>query len=349
MRQKGVFASLNRPLYVGVMSGGSDVYPRAGVDYPATLVEFEQFFADDEACWKYLERLRWPDGFICLRCRRPGRAWRTKRGLLICSLCRRQVSITAGTIFEGTRKPLRQWFLAAWEVTSQKYGASALGIQRILGLKSYQTAWAWLHKLRRAMVRPDRDRLVGEVEVDEAYVGGEEAGVRGRETVKKAIVVIAVELKNSRVGRIRLRHVADLSAKSLVGFVAEVVEACSTVKTDGWPSYGGLSKKGFEHQVTILSASADAAHVEMPHVHRVASLLKRWWLGTHQGAISSEHLAYYLDEFTFRFNRRTSRSRGLLFYRLLRQAAQTEHVPTTALYASTGRGPRAGTRTTPNM
>ena len=162
-------------------------------------------------------------------------------------------------------------------------------------------------------------------------------------------MVIAVELNNGQVGRIRLRHVADLSAKKLVGFVADVVETGSTVKTDGWRSYVGLSKKGFEHQVTVLSASADPAHVEMPHVHRVASLLKRWWLGTHQGAISSEHLGYYLDEFTFRFNRRRSRSRGLLFYRLLRQAVQTEHVPTTALYASTGRGPRTGIRTAPKM
>jgi transposase-like protein len=261
-----------------------------------------------------------------------------ERGLWLCSKCRRQTSVTAGTIFEKTRKPLRHWFLASWEVTSQKYGANALGMQRVLGLGSYETAWAWLHKLRRAMVRPDRDRLSDDVEVDETYLGGEEAGVHGRETISKAIVAVAVELKEGRIARIRLRHVPDVSSESLVGFVTDVVAPGTLVRTDGWKGYGGLTTKGFSHRVTVLSASPDPAHVLMPSVHRVAALLKRWWLGTHQGAISKEHLVYYLDEFTFRFNRRTSKSRGLLFYRLLEQAVRTEHVETDALFRRTGRG-----------
>jgi transposase-like protein len=248
--------------------------------------------------------------------------------------------VTAGTIFEGTRKPLRLWFKAMWELISPKYGANALGLQRVLGLRSYTTAWAWLHKLRRAMVRPGRDRLREYVEVDECYVGGEEAGVCGRQTIKKAIVAIAVEVKDNGFGRIRLRHVPDVSAPSLLGFVTDAVEPGSIVRTDGWPSYAGLGSLGFEHEVTVLSASPDPAHVEMPAVHRVASLLKRWLLGTLQGAISKEHLPFYLDEFTFRFNRRTSRARGLLFYRLVEQAVQIDHVSTKQLFKKTGRGPR---------
>lgn len=312
--------------------------PVAGQDYPRTLVEFHDFFPDEAACRRFLELVRWPDGFVCPCCGLAGNAWRMGRGLWLCAGCRRQTSVTAGTLFEKTRRPLRDWFLAVWEVTSQKYGASALGIQRVLGLGSYETAWAWLHKLRRAMVRPDRDRLCRDVEVDEAYVGGEEAGVTGRETISKAIIAVAVELREEQIARIRLAHVPDVSAESLVGFIVDVIAPGSIVRTDGWGGYEGLAGRGFKHRRTILSASPDPAHVLMPSVHRVAALLKRWWLGTHQGAISTEHLAYYLDEFTFRFNRRTSRSRGLLFYRLLEQSVRTEHIDTDALFRGTGRG-----------
>ncbi len=316
--------------------------PRAGLDYPRTLAEFHEFFPDDARCREFLEKLRWPKGFVCPRCGWSGAPWRMKRSLLLCTSCRHQVSVTAGTLFEGTRKPLRQWFLAGWEVTSQKYGASALGIQRILGLNSYETAWAWLQKLRRAMVRPDREMLTGEIEVDESYLGGVEAGVHGRETVSKAIIAIAVELNAGRIGRIRLQHIPDVSANSLLGFISRNVAVGSQVHTDGWPSYAGLSAKGYLHRVTVLSASGDPAHVVLPNVHRVASLLKRWWLGTHQGAISAQHLQYYLDEYTFRFNRRTSRSRGLLFYRLMSQAVHTPPAATSTLFRNTGRGPNRG-------
>jgi len=180
--------------------------PRAGVDYPRNLIEFGEFFPDDKACMAYLERLRWAEGFVCPEGHVAAAAWRSERGLSVCPTCRRQVSATAGTIFEGTRK-LRRWFLAAWEVTSQKYGASALGLKRTLGLGSYETAWAWQHKLRRAMVRPDRDQLSGDVEVDETYLGQEEPGVTGRRTINRAIVVIAVEMNEGKIGRIRLRQV----------------------------------------------------------------------------------------------------------------------------------------------
>lgn len=314
--------------------------PRPGIDYPRTLGEFDEFFPDEVTCLRYLERLRWPEGFVCPGCGDSGTPWRSKRNLLVCPTCERQTSVTAGTLFAGTRSALRLWFLAAWEVSTRKSGASALAVQATLGLSSYKTAWAWLQKLRRAMVRPDRERLAGRVEVDECYVGGNEEGVRGRETYKKAIVTIAVELTESgRTARIRLCHVPDLSAESLVGFVSEVAKSGSIVETDGWPGYIPLHNAGFDHRVAVLSASADPAHVALPHVHRVASLLKRWLLGTHQGGISNAHLPYYLDEFTFRFNRRTSRARGLLFYRLLSQATQIDPIPTKALYQDAGRGP----------
>jgi transposase-like protein len=314
---------------------------RAGVDYPADLAGFDGFFPDEEACVRYLEHLRWPDGFVCPKCQEAGEAWRMRRGLLLCRHCRAQTSVTAGTIFEGTRKSLKLWFIAGWEITGHKYGANALNVQRMLGVRSYETAWAWLHKFRRAMVRPNRDRLNGIVEVDEAYVGGEEEGARGRYTERKAIVAVAVEvIDERRLGRVRLRRVPNCEGASLQSFVKETVEPGASVLTDGWSSYAALPELGYDHVVINQSASPDPAHVLMPAVHRVASLLKRWLLGTYQGAVSNDHLDYYLDEFTFRFNRRRSRSRGLLFYRLIEHSVRTAPTPTHALFLGTGRGRR---------
>ena len=313
----------------------------AGVDYPADLSQFDAFFPDEEACARYLERLRWPDGFHCPKCDGRGDAWRMGRGLLLCRHCRAQVSVTAGTIFEGTRKPLKLWFIAAWEITAHQYGANALNVKRMLGVKSYETAWAWLHKFRRAMVRPNRDRLNGIVEVDEAYVGGEEEGARGRSTETKAIVAVAVEIVDEKkLGRVRLRRVPDCGGPALQSFVRDAVQPGASVLTDGWSSYTALPSLGYDHVVINQSASPDPAHVLMPGVHRVASLLKRWILGTYQGAVSNDHLDYYLDEFSFRFNRRRSRSRGLLFYRLLEHSVRTDPAPKRVLFQGTGRGPR---------
>jgi len=246
----------------------------------------------------------------------------------------------AGTIFQGSHKELRLWFRAMWWVCSQKNGVSALGIQRVFGLGSYETAWTWMHKLRRAMVRPGRDRLNGTVEIDETYVGGPEAGMPGRKTEKKAIVVVAAEKNGKGIGRIRLRRIPDVSAASLLPFVEAAVAPSSIVDTDGWRGYNNLVSKGYTHNVTNIKRSGQLAHELMPRVHRVASLLKRWLLGTHQGGVQHNQLDYYLDEFTFRFNRRTSRSRGQLFYRLIQQAVQVEPAPYNVLITlrqSTGR------------
>lgn len=307
-------------------------------DYPRTLMDFEARFGSDEACRAYLSELRWPDGFVCPRC--GGRdAWVMGRGLWLCRRCRRQVSVTAGTIFQSARLPLTLWFRAMWYVTSQKNGASALGIQRVLGLGSYETAWAWLHKLRRAMVRPGRERLSGLVEVDETYMGGLEEGHRGRpSTGKKALIIVAAEEVGRGIGRVRLRRIRDASAASLCPFVQDAVEPGSQVRTDGWVGYDGLAAMAYRHKVSIVAKSQKRADELLPHVHRVVSLLKRWLMGTHQGAVSHDHLDYYLDEFTFRFNRRTCSSRGKLFYRLAQQAVQVAPQPYSALIKKAGRG-----------
>lgn len=294
-------------------------------DYPKTLMELEERFSTESACRDYLTRLRWPGGFVCPDCQFKG-GWMDRRHRWTCSGCRRQFTVTAGTIFEGTHLPLRVWFGAAWLVTSQKSGASALGLQRVLGLGSYKTAWSCLHKLRRAMVRPGRDCLSGTVEVDETYVGGASAGV-GRDSVSKALVAIAAQEDGEGIGRIRLARIADASTPSLHGFIRQAIATGSIVHTDGWPPYQGLEKLGYVHTVTRLKGQSKEAAAELlPRVHRVASLLKRWLLGTHHGAVESVHLDDYLDEFTFRFNRRKSTSRGKLFFRLIEQAVRVEPV-----------------------
>jgi transposase-like protein len=292
-------------------------------DDPHTVLDLEKRFADEEACRGYLFALRWPEGFVCPRCGQR-RAWPMGRGLWLCGACRYQVSVTAGTIFHRSHKPLTTWFRVLWQVASQKNGVSAMSLQRALGLGGYQTAWTMLQKLRRAMVRPGRDRLRGSVDVDETYWGGAEPGVIGRLTHKKAIVIVAAEHDGAGIGRIRLGRIDDLTKASLHGFIAQAVEPGSTVTTDGLPAYLGLSE--YTHDRQVQRRAGEGEHL-LPRVHRVISLLKRWLLGTHQGAVGQPHLDYYLDEFTFRFNRRKSASRGKLFYRLAQQAMQVEPTP----------------------
>jgi transposase-like protein len=286
-------------------------------EHMSTVLEFEERFKSEKACLEYLTQIRWPDGFCCPRCGHE-KAWITKRGLYRCQLCDTQTSVTAGTIFHDRRKPLMLWFRAIWYVVNQKNGVSALGLKKILGLGSYRTAWTWLHKLRTAMVRPGRDRLSGMVEVDETYIGGKKPGKQGRGAAGKSLVLVAVEDKGKHFGRIRLSRVADASKESLIPAVQKSVEKGSLVRTDGWSGYKQLSSVGYKH--SVARNSTDVGDNLLPLASRVAALLKSWLQGTHQGAVHPSHLDYYLDEFTFRFNRRTSRSRGKLFYRLVQQA-----------------------------
>jgi len=289
-------------------------------------MELEAAFSTEAACREYLARLRWPDGFRCPRCG-SGKSWPVRSVLFQCAACGCQTSVTAGTIFQDTRTPLPVWFRAMWWVTTQKNGASALGLQRVLGLKSYETAWTWLHKLRRAMVRPGRELLSGRVEVDECYIGGPEEGLPGRLNLDKTLVVVAAEEDGAGIGRIRMRKILDASAESLTPFVRDSVELGSAVHTDGWLGYLPLKNNGYRHEVTYLKGKSKTPSELLPRVHRVISMVKRWLMGTHQGAVSQKHLDYYLDEFTFRFNRRRSKSRGTLFYRLAQQAVTVDPVP----------------------
>jgi transposase-like protein/ribosomal protein L37AE/L43A len=293
-------------------------------DYPMNLQEFEKEFTTEEQCRNYIAKLRYENGlYICPKCGGQ-KSWLVSATVYECSECGHQSSVIAGTIFQDTHKPLTLWFRAIWYITSSKSGTSALGLQRILGLGSYRTAWTWLHKLRRAMIRQGRDKLSGIIEVDETYIGSPESGKRGRGAGNKILTVIAVEINDNKIGRIRIGVIDDASSNSLHKFIYEVAEKDSTIVTDGWAGYNGLLEEGYKQKTAIHKK--DDKETLLPHVHTIISLLKRWLLGTLQGSFSKDHIVYYYDEFTFRFNRRKSKSRGMLFYRLLQNAVNLEPV-----------------------
>jgi transposase-like protein len=299
-------------------------YPRVGTHYPGSTGDFHAWFATDADCLDYLEWLRWPEGFVCSDCGQFG-GWRLGDGRFECLGCGARTSVTAGTIFDRTRTPLTVWFAACWQFASGKDGISAMSLKRTLAIGSYQTAWAMLHRVRSVLVRPDRDRLKGKVEVDETYIGGEEPDLSGgRAKGKKILTAIAVEIHEPKgIGRCRMAPLSDASAASLHPFVTAHVEPGATVITDGWMGYEGLTKLGYFHDRRSQRAArlrGEDPHKLLPAVHRVASLTKRWLLGTHQGSVDEAHLPSYLNEFVFRFNRRSSRSRGMLFYRVLELA-----------------------------
>jgi transposase-like protein len=294
------------------------------VDYPSTYQQLLEWFPDNQSCLDYLAGLRWPDGFVCPKCG-AREYWRTGAGLWMCRACGRRTSVTAGTIFDRTRTPLSTWFAAIWFLTSQKNGMSALGLQRVLGFGSYETAWAWMHKLRRAMVRPERDKLSGIVELDETMIGGVTRGRAGYGD--KVAVMIAIEHNETRrLGRVRLAVADHPGTTQLVDFATTVIEPGSTIRTDGARTLRRLADLGYRHEFTLGYTAIDKASV-LPGVHLVASLLKRWLIGTLHFRVEEAHLPYYLDEYTFRFNRRNAKSRGLLFYRLLEQAVDTSPHP----------------------
>lgn len=284
---------------------------------PENQIEFEKMFTTEEQCLDYLKELRFPKGYSCQKCQH-NEYWLNNRGIMVCKSCKNELSITSGTIFHRSKLPLVVIFRALWWMVAQKNGVSAVGIQRVLGLGSYRTAWVWLHKFRRLMVFPGRNKLSGKIEVDETLVGGKKAGKRGRGAEGKSLVVIAVEIMEKGTGRVRMSLVSDASKKSLGKFINENIETGSNLITDGWKGYTGISKKGYHHEIEDKTKMLDGEEI-LPNVHRIASLLKRWLLGTHQNYIGKGYLSYYLDEYTFRYNRRKSNSRGLLFQRLIEQ------------------------------
>jgi len=294
------------------------------MEYPANQMEFEKMFKTEQDCIDYLVDLRWPDGFVCPQCGSI-RFWKKNKGRYECSDCHKETTVINNTMFHKTTKPLSIWFRAIWWMVAQKNGVSAKGLQKVLGLGSYQTAWTWLHKFRRLMVLSGRSKLHGSVEVDEVLVGGKTHGKRGRGAEGKSLIAVAVEVKGRKTGRVRMEKIPDASGKSLKSFIERNIENTSTIITDGWPSYSVLEKMDYKHQVQ-KSVVIDEYEEILPNVHRIASLLKRWLLGTHQSYLNKNKLGYYLDEYVFRYNRRTSNSRGLLFMRLLEQAIITEPV-----------------------
>jgi hypothetical protein len=300
-------------------------HPVGGVDYPRTFQEFKQWFPDDAACIDYLAGLRWPDGFSCPRCG-DGKAWRTGKGLWMCAGCCLKTSVTAGTIFHRSHTPLSTWFAAVWFVTSQKNGMSAAGLQQALGFGSYETAWAWLHKMRRAMVRPDRELLTGTVELDQSFLGGRSTGKTGGSSGKVPVTIAVERDDRGRLGRVRLEMAHAPGKLDIVEFGCDVIEPGSTVRTDGARMFQRFTERGYTHEAT-KSYTVEDRDTVMPGPHLVSSLLKRWTAGTLHYRLSPQHLPYYLDEFTFRFNRRKSRARGMLFYRLLQQAVDTDPHP----------------------
>jgi len=293
---------------------------QAGTDYPRSLGGFQAWFPTDVGVVALA-------GWVCLPALQARGGWKLADGRFECAACAARSSPTAGTIFDRTRTPLTVWFTACWLFASQKDGISALSLQRLLEIGSYQTAWAMLHRLRSVLVRPGRERLGGEVEVDESFFGGEEPGLRGgRQQGKKVLVGIAVERTQPKgFGRCRMAPLLDASADSLRAFLADNVEPGARVITDGWRPYRPATAELYVHE-PLNGASGPEASKLLPGVHKVSSLAKRWLLGTHQGSVDDAHLASYLNEFVFRFNRRRSRSRGLVFYRMLELAADHDPV-----------------------
>lgn len=299
-------------------------------NYPKNFQEFLEVFKDEESCRSYLFEMRWPNGFICPKCDTPAKYWLTTRNMIHCGKCGHQTSLTAGTIFQGTRKPLLLWFHIIWWVVAQKTGVSASKMMDFMGFGSYETVWTWLQKIRRAMVRTGRDKLSGVVEVDETLIGGTESGKgrQGRGAETKTLVVVAAECSGKQIGRVRFRCIESATSESLISFIQDNITGGSKVITDGWSGYKPLAQAtgNYIHEMRPISGSGKKAHELLPHVHMVDSLLKRWLDGTHQGKVSPKYLPYYLDEFAFRFNRKLSTFRGKLFYRLIQQAVETEPI-----------------------
>jgi transposase-like protein len=297
-------------------------------DLPKDLPAFTARLGSDQQCRDYLFKARWPEGFRCVACGHDD-AYALKTKIVHeCTACGKQHSLLAGTIFEQTKTGLAKWFLAIYLVTSSKRGISAMELKRQLGFASYGTAWTWLHKIRKAMVRPERAPLKEQVEADETYVGGRRPGKPGRGAAGKALVAGAVETgrgkaRGHRLGRLRLARLPDASATRLKGFLATNLAKPATVTTDGWTGYSGLADAGYRHEPVNLSASWGDAALRLPAIHLVFSLAKRWLLGTHHGAVSAKHLPAYLDEYVFRFNRRTAKRISHGFARLVEQAVRT--------------------------
>jgi len=291
------------------------------VVYPKNYQELITQFGNQEACLNYIASIRWKEGFCCPRCGSRN-SWRSKRLQWVCAGCRHQVRVLAGTLFQDTKLPMTLWFQMIWWFVGPKNGASALALMQNFGIGSYRTSWSLLTKLRSCTARPLREPLSGSVEVDEIFLGGEN---------NKEIIMVAAEKRGRATGRIRLKHIGSRSALDIQGFITTMILPGSTIVSDRFKSYPTITQKGYEHEPQKKpyfweEVDGDDERL-LPRVHRVASLLKRWYYGTYQGSVDVENLESYLNEFVFRFNRRTSGSRGLLFHRMVEAAVESEPNP----------------------
>ena len=300
-------------------------------DFPNSEIEFDQRFSNTEACYEYLARIKWPDGYTCEKCGHKA-YWLSSNNIYICKRCEHQISLTAGTIMHGTKKPITYWFKAMWWFTTRKSGVNAVNLQELLGLGSYHTAWSWLQKLRRCTVRKDREKLSGHVEVDEFFIGGKKAGKRGRGAEGKTIVLVAIERYTAQdpetlnsywqIGRVRLQVSLDCSAYSLETFINHNIETGSMVVTDKLNSYRPALNQEYHH-IPVEPAHQRGPESGLYGVHLIASLVKRLIRGTFQGRLEPKYLQNYLDEYVFRFNRRKSRSIGKKFMRIVQQVIKS--------------------------
>lgn len=280
--------------------------------FPTTFREFVRMFGTDEACKQYLKDSRWPDGFACSRCGSKDVLWKAKRSLFRCRQCRKETSLTAGTVMHRTKIPLYDWFYAAWYVTTHTGGVSALQLSNKTETERYDTVFYMLHKLRAAMVKVERERLRGVVEVDETYIGGHRPGISGRGALGKSVVIGAVEVRQYErdgktvevAGRLRLRKISNAQATTLNKFITETIEPKSTIVTDGWKAYDSAIGRPYKHE-TVNQSKLPPGSEPLLHLHRAFSNLKTWLKGTHHG-VSGQHLQAYLNEFAFRFNRRNN-------------------------------------------
>jgi len=308
--------------------------------YPENFIDFIDYFATDLDCRNYILAMRWGNGFTCSTCGHNEYWTNEKISYCICRECRHRISLLAGTVMQDSKLPVRVWFAAMWLFVTQKDGISAKSLQENLGLCSYRSSWSLLHKLRVAMVRSDREKLSGVVEVDEEYIGGVlEDGKKGRGSENKQLVVVAVQLekipgnnpnrpllRDYRLAKIRAKHIPNASKIELHNFIKENIEKGSTIIRDGWAGYSGIDDEGY-HSEIIKMSEATSEEEKLPHIHLAISLIKRWILGTYQGNIDENNLQIYLEEYAFRFNRKTSHNRGWLFYRMVQGALSTRPHP----------------------
>lgn len=306
-------------------------------DFPKNEIEFDQRFLNESACFDYLYKMKWPNGFSCTECGHRA-YWVSSKNIYICTRCEHQYSLTAGTIMDSSKKPIKYWFKAMWWFTSRRSGVNAINLQELLGFGSYNTAWYWLQKLRRCTIRKDREKLSGNVEVDEFFIGGQKPGKRGRGANGKTAVAAAVERKGQKIGRIRLKVIPDCSADSLLPAIDKYIEAGSDVFTDGWKGYEPLDEDTYRHHKVFQNKAVNKDSV-LPGVHLVASLVKRVILGTHQGRFEPKYLQNYLDEYVFRFNRRTSNFVGKKFMRIVQQAIGSAKITWRQIKADTSMVP----------